>query len=364
MSAFWKVVVCGAAAAAAALVGGCAPKKGLHWDLPLYEEAHRIVADADGAWTVVSRSAPVETTGRIPPTHCLVRRLRPDGSVELEKQLHDGGCRQLLEDSHGLLVLQVSDTFTMDYFTSLWSFNGRDWCNSGKLPCDAVGVYRLADESTVIWGNWRMYRRAAGSETWTPMPLAIPSTPDLASGGIRVIGQLAGGELVMALDVWDGTSSTARIGLYSEAGGFTESFRAPGRVASALIDHEGEVLIAIHTSAHDSPSVALHLWLPRRGQPHVIYQSDDFLPKHLEFVNDSVILVGRGWIEPKSFLSTFPTRIIELKRHADGTWQASRDRSLDSWEPRLVAFAPDGNAWCTYSSIRAHGIAFIDATLR
>lgn len=364
MNAFWKTVVRGVVAAAAGLVCGCAPKKGLHWDLPLYEEAHQIIADAEGAWTVVSERGPVDVNGHIPSTHCFVRRLRPDGSIEFEKQLHDGGCRQLLEDSHGLLVLQVSDTITMDYFTSLWSFDGREWRNSGKLPCNAVGVYRLADESVVIWGGWHMYRRAAGRESWMPMPLALPSTPDLASGGMRVIGQLAGGKLVVALDVWDGTSSTARIGLYSETGGFTESFRAPGRVASALIDPDGEVLIAVHTSLHDSPSVALYVWLPTRGQPHVIYQGDDFLPKHLELVNDSVILIGSGWIEPKSFLSTFPTRIIELKKQADGTWQASRDRSLDGWEPRLISFTPDRSAWFTYSSIRAHGIGFIDAELR
>jgi hypothetical protein len=364
MNAFWQLVFRGAAAAAVGVVCGCTAKKGINWDLPVYENADRIVADAHGAWTVVSKRASVEASGRIPPTHCVARRLRPDGSIELEKQLHDGGCRQLLEDSRGLLVLQVSDTFTMEYFTSLWAFDGHDWRNSGKLPCDAVGVYRLSDGSTVIWSGWRLFRRSAGAESWTLLPLAIPDTPDLASGGVRVLGQLAGGELVVALNVWDGNSSTARIGLYSESTGFKEGFRAAGRVASALVHRDGEVLIAFHTSAHDSPSVALYLWRSARDQSHLIYRGDRFLPTDLQLVNESVILVGQGWTEPKSFLSTFPTRIIELKKHPDGTWRASRDKSLDGWEPRLVAFAPDRSAWCTYSSMRAHGIAFIDATLR
>jgi hypothetical protein len=133
-----------------AITTGCARQTGKVVPLPAAETVQRIVADNSGAWIVVRRSEIADTKKLITPTYCVIRRYRPDGSIERCDNLGVGLCRELRSDSRGVLALLVSDITSPSMTASLWVFDGRYWDSKGVLPCVAVGAYRMKSGAFLV----------------------------------------------------------------------------------------------------------------------------------------------------------------------------------------------------------------------
>lgn len=347
-----------------AVTTGHAPRDEKVWSLPLEETATRIVADNSGAWVVVNRCAIAATSKRQPPTYCQIRRYRSDGSTERSDDLGGGLCRELRSDSQGLLALLVSDAAASKMSTVLWQFDGESWKNTGTLPCIAVGVYRLKDGALLIWDETRLFRSKDDGRSWDRLTLKGPEPGRTHFSRGSVIGELSGGVMAFAISVYEGQQrNTVRVGTFAETIGFVQKISIEGRLASTSFGPDGDLLLLVHVSRNGDGEPALKLYSTKtiaEWSPRILYEEEAILPEQLVTSADRLLIVGRSWIQPKSFLSVFPTRVIALSLGAGGKWTAKRDTKLDAWNPRIVALAPNGGAWCTFSNMQEHGLVFVE----
>jgi hypothetical protein len=179
-----------------------------------------------------------------------------------------------------------------------------------------------------------------------------------------LLGELPDGVLAFAISVYEGGDrNTVRVGTYAETVGFTQKVSVDGLLASSVMAEDGDLLLLIHVSGQGpgEPSLKLYSTKAIADWPiRMLYERRSILPNQLLTLDARLLIIGASWIQPKSFLSPFPTHVVEVRAGTDGKWVGKRETKLDRWKPRTIALAPNGTAWCTYSNVREHGLVLVE----
>jgi hypothetical protein len=300
-----------------ALITGCRPAPVPYARIPIatWTSVRDIFADDNGLWAAVDESAPYVKGGRLSPKKCSVCRYGLDGVLQREVVFGEGLCRQLKYFPDGFLVLVVS----MDEDgVVLWTSDkaGEKWTSLGTLPCNALAAARLRDGVILIWSENRVFKSSDEGKTWCQLPVNLPRGVEQGLMRESLIEERANGDLLLALRVYEGgSSSTIRVGVYSEKENFRQLHSISGTCQGISTQQDGAVVVLAHEDSGDDPVQVIYCLRElstKKLSQQVVCRTKSTLPRELIAVGNKVFAFSTIWKTPGSFLDTFDRRILSF----------------------------------------------------
>lgn len=312
-----------------------------------------IVPDDGGAWVSIDWR-PSNAKGF--ETACLLRRYRNDGSIENEVPIGAGLCRQLLPTQNGFLALivrRVGDGLAVD----LWSSDksGVEWRNSGRLPCEAIGLSRLSDATMLIWDEVRLFKSADEGRTWAPVSITFAGEGK-KSFSRRGVFEHPVGKIFLGVGYYGGPGGF-KTGFGELSGAqFLASITVPGRLSDAVLRADGSLIALLHEEGRGQSLYQFADLSSTTPSRSVIHRESSVIHHSMISTETGLIILSAKNKIPVFFFSSFKKRVFLVNKTPVGDWNTGEDEALEDFQPKLLALSPNGSAWMYLSNMDRHEI--------